>query len=524
MKQLTCEMCGSTDLIKQDGVFVCQSCGCKYSVEEAKKMMVEVGGVVEVTGTVKVDKSNELNNLYKIARTAKANRDAESAIRYYEMIAMQDPTNWEAIFYPIYFRATKCKVGEIDNMLIRLSNCFDTVISLIKRSNKSAGTKKAYIREIIAACNSFANSVYNSTPLSENLFADNHGHRVKTTVMLTNLGQAIYEGFADFEDDTALLAVEAWQAAKAFHEKVNNDPSVYGTVKKEGKKTIATLDSMISNVKRAYEKKLEKDRQERIKRENKDKSADEIILLALDDLRNERFSEALYRFEEIIQRKPTSPVGYLGKAVCIVSIQNEVMAIEQVALASDYTVSDDEKESVDLLLNYQCGRDYKLTLLMYAAANYNYKAVEYLVSIGANVNYQYPEHNVTALWYVCCKQLEESRIEDGRKIAKLLLDKGARIDITNKGGVALYNKDTDPEIAKMILEKYPDATQGEAPAPPKKDKTGVGCLMLILTVVLAFGLGSILFEYLDSIFLAWLLTTAITTIVVLIISKIFFKR
>ena len=46
MKQLTCEMCGSTDLMKQDGVFVCQSCGTKYSVEEAKKMMVE--GTVQV--------------------------------------------------------------------------------------------------------------------------------------------------------------------------------------------------------------------------------------------------------------------------------------------------------------------------------------------------------------------------------------------------------------------------------------------------------------------------------------------
>ena len=39
MKQLKCEMCGSAELIKQDGVFVCQSCGCKYSVEEAKKLM-----------------------------------------------------------------------------------------------------------------------------------------------------------------------------------------------------------------------------------------------------------------------------------------------------------------------------------------------------------------------------------------------------------------------------------------------------------------------------------------------------
>lgn len=70
MKQLTCEMCGSTDLVKQDGVFVCQSCGTKYSVEEAKKMMVE--GTVDVSGsTVKIDTSDELENLYQIARRAK---------------------------------------------------------------------------------------------------------------------------------------------------------------------------------------------------------------------------------------------------------------------------------------------------------------------------------------------------------------------------------------------------------------------------------------------------------------------
>lgn len=41
MKQLTCEMCEGTNLIKIDGSFTCQSCGTKYSVEEAKKMMLE---------------------------------------------------------------------------------------------------------------------------------------------------------------------------------------------------------------------------------------------------------------------------------------------------------------------------------------------------------------------------------------------------------------------------------------------------------------------------------------------------
>lgn len=49
MKRLVCELCGSIDLIKCDGVFVCQACGCKYSLEEAKKIMVEIAGSVEVT-------------------------------------------------------------------------------------------------------------------------------------------------------------------------------------------------------------------------------------------------------------------------------------------------------------------------------------------------------------------------------------------------------------------------------------------------------------------------------------------
>ena len=61
MKTLTCEMCGSTNLMKQDGVFVCQSCGTKYSVEEAKKMMI--AGTVSVAGTVSIDNSEQVKNL-----------------------------------------------------------------------------------------------------------------------------------------------------------------------------------------------------------------------------------------------------------------------------------------------------------------------------------------------------------------------------------------------------------------------------------------------------------------------------
>lgn len=94
MKQLTCEMCGSTDLIKQEGVFVCQTCGIKYSVEEAKKMMIE--GTVEVTGTVQVDKANETEALLKRVFMFLEEEKWQEADEYCEKVLDIDPENAEA--------------------------------------------------------------------------------------------------------------------------------------------------------------------------------------------------------------------------------------------------------------------------------------------------------------------------------------------------------------------------------------------------------------------------------------------
>ena len=148
MKQLTCEMCGSTDLMKQDGVFVCQSCGMKYSVEEAKKMIVE--GTVEVAGTVKVDSSDDLNNLYQLARRAKDANDFDSAQKYYEQIVIKDPSNWEASFYSVYFSALdNNEVGNIVLVLSVLSENLVTVFNLIKENVADIDEQKKALNEII---------------------------------------------------------------------------------------------------------------------------------------------------------------------------------------------------------------------------------------------------------------------------------------------------------------------------------------------------------------------------------------
>ena len=37
MIRIKCEVCGSSDIIKNDGKYSCQNCGANYSYEEAKK-------------------------------------------------------------------------------------------------------------------------------------------------------------------------------------------------------------------------------------------------------------------------------------------------------------------------------------------------------------------------------------------------------------------------------------------------------------------------------------------------------
>lgn len=91
MKELVCEMCGGNNLIKKDGVYVCQTCGTKYSPEEAKKMMVE--------GTVSIDKSSEKGNLKTLAKRYYDNGEYEKADDYYDRIIELDPHDWEAVYY-----------------------------------------------------------------------------------------------------------------------------------------------------------------------------------------------------------------------------------------------------------------------------------------------------------------------------------------------------------------------------------------------------------------------------------------
>lgn len=104
MKALICEMCCSPEIVKKDGYYVCQSCGTKYTVEEARKMMIE--GSVDVSGsTVKVDNSAFVEKYLSNARRAYSKEDWEEVEKYYNMVEQNAPTNMEAVFFSAFGKA-----------------------------------------------------------------------------------------------------------------------------------------------------------------------------------------------------------------------------------------------------------------------------------------------------------------------------------------------------------------------------------------------------------------------------------
>lgn len=205
MNPLICEMCGSHDVVKQNGVFVCQYCGTKYSVEEARTMMVE--------GTVKIDNSDRLSKLYHLARRARLEDDEVNASKYYSMVLESDPTNWEATFFSTYFSAMRTNIAGISSAAYRIAKCIPTTLVLIKENIEDADEKRSAVLTV-------ADSIFHATAV---LFKGTMSHykrfsnapdankekneRVNSTIAMAFIAGDSIE--AMFADDTELCANSA---------------------------------------------------------------------------------------------------------------------------------------------------------------------------------------------------------------------------------------------------------------------------------------------------------------------------
>ena len=90
MNPIKCELCGSTDILKDGDVYVCQYCRVKYTSEAAAKLMVKIDGPVSVEGI-----SNEENLMQRADEFALSGNE-EKAAEYYNRVLDIDPSNEKA--------------------------------------------------------------------------------------------------------------------------------------------------------------------------------------------------------------------------------------------------------------------------------------------------------------------------------------------------------------------------------------------------------------------------------------------
>lgn len=291
MKQMTCELCGSTDLVKQDGMFVCQSCGCKYTVEEARKLMGGDGDAPVAAAapagstTVKVDMSEKLTKLYQIARRARDDNNSENAAKYYDLILQEDPMSWEASFYTVYYQAMQTNIAGIENAAYKVRNCLGSVMGLIRDyvpeedQASAVGQVATSVGSICQMLSNAAKSHYDG--ISSNIksqytqeYLDNVAAARDT---LYTLGDLIEKTFTSQE--VLEFAPLVWKMGIALHETIlprlanqagNNriidgyvqkigkyDPSYQNERKAESlKKEIADLDRQISGFRAASDIKF----------------------------------------------------------------------------------------------------------------------------------------------------------------------------------------------------------------------------------------------------------------------------
>ena len=219
LKVFACEMCGSSDLIKKNGVFVCQFCGTKYTAEEAKKMIIS--GTVKVAGTVKVDMSEKLQNLYKIARRAKDEENNENAAKYYDLILQEDPDSWEASYYSIYFKAMSCKIAEICSAAVSVYNCLRNVLDLVIKHERDEKKRLVIFSEITEKTASISSMLGNA--------AINHFNGIDAQIrvrynqefvnnVLNSANVCYYWGdLLEPIPNTAQLSDSVWKIAINFH-------------------------------------------------------------------------------------------------------------------------------------------------------------------------------------------------------------------------------------------------------------------------------------------------------------------
>lgn len=103
MRKIVCELCDGTEFKKENGMFVCLGCGTRYSAEEARGMMREMGGDAPISSgspaaVVSTGNPNQaqIDNILVMATTAYEAQNYADAENYCDKAIELDATCYKA--------------------------------------------------------------------------------------------------------------------------------------------------------------------------------------------------------------------------------------------------------------------------------------------------------------------------------------------------------------------------------------------------------------------------------------------
>lgn len=111
-----------------DGIFVCQTCGTKYSVEEAKKMMMETETTIVVKNTVQVE------NLLNLANSSFESKNYSQAEKFCNQVIAIDGKNYEA--WKLKGKAINYQINPNNQRILEAYNCIMTAYRILDDEQK----------------------------------------------------------------------------------------------------------------------------------------------------------------------------------------------------------------------------------------------------------------------------------------------------------------------------------------------------------------------------------------------------
>ncbi len=137
MKKLVCELCGGVDLVKSGDLFVCQSCGAKYTEEAARK-------ILDININMSGYSKKQIDNFMELASRALASGNWNEALRYSQNILENDTGDYRA--WLIKGAATGClNAISGNNNLGECVNCLTTAISCAPEDQRTEAVKSAVV-------------------------------------------------------------------------------------------------------------------------------------------------------------------------------------------------------------------------------------------------------------------------------------------------------------------------------------------------------------------------------------------